>query len=51
MEVNWHHSGVFINNFDKREANAKGEDDFTIKMTSMKNVEGKSSDLNKKCEK
>ena len=42
---------VFITNFKKREVNAKGDDDFATKTTSMKTVEVKSSSLNKKCEK
>ena len=34
-----------------KDANAKGEDDFATKTTSMKSVEGKSSGFNKQSEK
>ena len=44
-------SGVFVTNSDQSEINVKGDDDFATKTVSMKNVEGKSSGLNKKCEK
>ena len=50
-EVSWLRSGVFIINFKQRETNAKGGDNFTTKTLSMKNVEGKSSGLNKMCKK
>ena len=50
-DVNWLRCGVFIIKFDQREINVKGNDNFTIKTTSMKKVEEKRSSLTKKCNK
>ena len=45
------HKEVVIINFEQREINAKGDDNFATKTASMKNIERKNSGLYKKCEK
>ena len=49
-EVNWLGTVSLLLTLSK-DANAKGEDDFATKTTSMKSVEGKSSGFNKQSEK